>query len=46
MNLGEMTCLTLPLICKACIEGKQHRIVFPNDERRHAIKPLEIMHSC
>ena len=31
MNLGNFSCLTSSLLCEACIEGKQHGVVFPNE---------------
>ena len=31
MNFGEFSCPTSSLLCKACIERKQHRVAFPNN---------------
>jgi hypothetical protein len=34
-----------PLVYEASIEGKQHRLSFPTEGARRAIKPLEIVYS-
>ena len=43
MNLGKFNCPTSSLFWEACIEGKQHRVAFPN-EGEEATKPLEIVY--
>ena len=45
MDLRKPLNSTLPLACKGCIEGKQHRVAFPSDGGRRATKVLEIVHS-
>jgi transposase InsO family protein len=44
IDLTKVSCHS-PLVCEACIEGKQHRLSFPTERARRATKPLEIVHS-
>ena len=44
MNLGKFLCPIFLLLCKACIDCKQHRVTFPNEGERQLTKPLSILH--
>jgi hypothetical protein len=44
IDLTQVSCPS-PLVCEACIEGKQHRLPFPTERARRAKNPLEIVHS-
>jgi hypothetical protein len=44
IDLTQISCFS-PLVCEACIEGKQHRLSFPTEGVSRATKPLKIVHS-
>ena len=44
MNLGNFIYIVFSLVCEACIEGKQHKIIFTNKGGSQVTKPLEIVH--
>jgi len=44
MIIGKHFCPIFSLFCETCIEGKQHRVVLPNEGGRRATKPLKIVY--
>lgn len=45
VNFNYVFCLICLLLCKACINDKQHKVVFLNHWGRLLTKPLKIMYS-
>ena len=41
IDLTQVSCVS-PLVCKTCIEGKQHWLPFPTKGARRATKPLKM----
>ena len=44
INIGKISCFTFSLRCEVYIEDKQHRVAFPNEWNKRAIKPLNVVH--